>query len=243
LLQPLQKANRQTADVLGDGAAVAGAVSTDPEAIPGGSDYRRLLLSSLVMNGLRLAEEIDPLKRADCCSDLADNLLQAIVTASVKGDQENVSTLGKHLSTFVERGVSANLARVPNNDPRVTELKQIMIRTNQILAALDKTVEQATLKGNSTKLDAKSLEQIKELEKMLKDVEKSLKKVHKSFKDDDKVKDDDRKDKEPKAKGKGKKGKNADRVMIPVSPSFVICFGRPVDLCVRRLETVDPTLA
>jgi hypothetical protein len=202
LLEPLHKANRRTADVLGAGVAPAAFAADDAGAIPGGSDYRRLLLSALVMNGIRLAEEIDPLKRADCCSDLADTLLQAIVTASVKGDQGNVSSLGKHLGEFVERGVSVNLARVPPSDPRVAELKQIMQRTNQILGALDKTVENMSAKD--TRIDAKSLEQIKELEKMLKGVEKSLKKFHKSYKDGEKGKGWEEKEKEKEHKGKGK---------------------------------------
>lgn len=156
------------------------------------------------MNGLRLAEESDPLQRAECCSDLADHLLQAIVTASVKGDQHNVSALGKHLGEFVERGVSANLARVPNDDPRVAELKNVMQRTNQIMSALDQTLEQAAAKGPSGKLDPAALARLKELEKTLKDVEKSLKKVHHSFKDSDNSKEKDHRDKDDKGKGKTK---------------------------------------
>jgi hypothetical protein len=214
LLQPIQNATRQTADTLAaENAAVPG-LPHQPEALPRGSDYRRLLLSALVMNGLRLAEESDPLKRADCCSDLADHLLKAIVTASVKGDQHNVSALGLHLGEFVERGVSANLARVPSNDPRVAELKEVMQRTNQILIALDTTLDQAAMKGQSEKLDPAALERIKDLERMLKDVEKSLKKVHRAFKDGEKGKEKEKEhrdkgreredDEDRKGKGKGK---------------------------------------
>jgi hypothetical protein len=206
LLQPIQKATRQTADSLTVHHGIPQSPPHAPEAIPGGSDYRGLLLSALVMNGLRLAEESDPLKRADCCSDVADHLLQAIVTASVKGDQHNVSTLGRHLGEFVERGVSANLARVPNDDPRVAELKNVMQRTNQIMLALDQTLEQASAKGPPGQLDPAALARLKELEKTLKDVEKSLKKIHHSFKDGDKAKakEKDHKGKDEKGKGKGK---------------------------------------
>lgn len=237
LLQPLQKANRETVGVMGEGLAPAAPDPGDVAAIPGGSDYRRLLLSGLVMNGLRLAEEIDPLKRADCCSDVADVLLQAIVTASVKGDQENVSALGKHLGDFLERGVSVNLARVPSNDPRVTELKQVMLRTNQILIALDKTVEHMSVKKGPDKVDPKSLEQIKELEKMLKDVEKSLKKVHKSFKEAEKGKDKEDRDKEKDHKGKGK-AKGKSQTALPVPSLRVMGFDRLVAGESRRREFV-----
>jgi hypothetical protein len=201
LLQPMQKANRQSLDVLAADKVLARPQVEVPPSIPGGSDYRRLLLSALVMNGIRLAEETDPLKRADCCSDLADHLLQAIVTASVKGDDHNVSALGKNLGEFVDRGISVNLARVSVNDPRVAELKDLMQRTTHIMLALDRTLEQMSAKGASNKLDPASLDRLKDLEKMLKDVEKSLKKVHHAFKDGEKKKE---KEKDQKGKSKGK---------------------------------------
>lgn len=203
LLQPIQKANRQSLELLAADTIPARPPLDAPPAIPGGSDYRRLLLSALVLNGIRLAEETDPLKRADCCSDLADHLLQAIVTASVKGDDHNVSALGKNLGEFVDRGISVNLARVSVNDPRVAELKDLMQRTNHIMLALDKTLEQMSAKGAPNKLDPASLDRLKDLEKMLKDVEKSLKKVHRAFKDGEKEKEKD-KEKDHKGKGKGK---------------------------------------
>ena len=202
LLQPLQKADRQSLVVLAANDMPPKPKAEAPSAIPGGSDYRRLLLSALVLHGIRLAEETDPLKRADCCSELADHLLQAIVTASVKGDHHNVSALGKNLGEFVDRGVSVNLARVPVNDPRVAELKDVMKRTNQIMLALDKTVEQMSAKDKSNRLDPASLDRLKDLEKMLKDVEKSLKKVHRAFKDAEKEREKEQKEKEGKGKAK-----------------------------------------
>lgn len=234
LLQPIQQASRQTAETLAADVVPARGPAAGRAAIPGGSDYRRLLLSALVMNGLRLAEETDPLKRADCCSDLADHLLQAIVTASVKGDKHNVSELGKHLGEFVERGVSTNLARVPNDDPRVKELRQVMLRTSQILLALDKTVEEMAARGDGSKADS-TPDQLKNLEKMLKDVEKSLKKVQKSFKETDKGKAKDKEDK--KAKGKGK---DWSRVS-PASPTIreYACFRSTTEtLDWRRVATL-----
>src|SRR5262249_19165644 len=141
LMHPIQDAMRRTADVLANDKKASTPALGDSAAIPGGADYRGLLLSALVMNGIRLTEENDPLKRADVCSDVADNLLQAIVTASAKGDRQHVSSLGKHLGAFVDRGVSGNLARVRADDKRVAELKAIMKRTDQIMQSLDKTLE------------------------------------------------------------------------------------------------------
>jgi hypothetical protein len=245
LLQPIQQASRQTAEALSDDLAPARNPAVGRAAIPGASDYRRLLLSALVMNGFRLAEETDPLKRADCCSDLADHLLQAIVTASVKGDRHNVSELGKHLGQFVERGVSKNLARVPADDPRVTGLKQVMLRTSQILQALDKTVEGLAAREPG-EIGPESIEQLKQLEKSFKDVEKSLKKVQKAFKDVDKGKgkgkEKDEREKEKKAKGKGKeKDKDVSQALPPTQQVFpqYAWIGRPMEtLDVRRVPTL-----
>jgi hypothetical protein len=158
-----------------------------PEPMPEHPSYRYVLLTALVDNGLRLSEESDPMRRADYCSDVADHLLQAVVNASAQGKREQASVLGKHLGAFVERGVSGNLARLPQDDPRPAELKLILLRAHQTLAHLEQSLDQLAA-GTGPGPDEASFRSVKDLNKMVHDVEKRLKKIHKDIKDAEKGK-------------------------------------------------------
>jgi hypothetical protein len=106
----------------------------------------RALLGALVMQGLRLAETDDPLRRADCCSDIADNLVQTILVASATGDTEQASWLGKHLGEVMDRGVERNLARAQVIDAegaRKAEVERVSQRSAQATAALERNLERA----------------------------------------------------------------------------------------------------
>lgn len=106
----------------------------------------RNVLGSLVLNGLRLAEEDDPLRRADVCSDVADQLVQTILQASAAGDEEEASRLGKLLGDMMDHGVAANLDQVPHAEregARRDEWDQVGRRAVEASAALEKNLEQA----------------------------------------------------------------------------------------------------
>ncbi len=195
LLRPIHKATRQARERL---AGLHLPAPAPPLRLTERANSRQALLAALVLNGVRLAEEPDPLRRADYCSDVADQLLQAVFAASAQGEREQASLLSKRLGDFMQRGVSANLARVPADDPRIADLRQVMGRAAQILSALDRTLENMTAPA-ATRQDTVSWQRLKELEFTLKDVEKGLKKVQKAYKDGAKG----------QHKGKGK-GKSAD---------------------------------
>jgi hypothetical protein len=83
------------------------------------------LLPAVVRSALRLAEERDPLRRADCCADAADRLVEAIVQASAAGRAERASRLATSLGALMERGVRGNLARVPVGE--LDPLRQVRV--------------------------------------------------------------------------------------------------------------------
>ncbi len=71
-----------------------------------------LLIDTLVVQGIRLADETDPLKHAEVCTDLEDTLVQTIVDASQSNrDRDEMLKLGAYLGAMA-RAVASNLARV-----------------------------------------------------------------------------------------------------------------------------------
>jgi hypothetical protein len=183
LLLPLQTATLATRGQLGQ-PPEAGPRDADGPALPD-RPGRHVVLAALVRNGLRLAEDADPLRRADYCSDIVDHLLQAVVTASRQPDGSDVSTFTRHVGAFVDHGISANLAQVSQDDPRRLELQHIRQRAARTLAVLDQTLADLSTRTPS-QLD---VDRLKDLERVLKDVEKDVKRAHKNIKDRMKGKD------------------------------------------------------
>jgi hypothetical protein len=71
-----------------------------------------VLLEVLVVQGLRLAEEDDPLRRADRCTDVTDSLMRALLHAEDGDDAAEMARLGTCVGLFVDRAVGENLGRV-----------------------------------------------------------------------------------------------------------------------------------
>jgi hypothetical protein len=108
----------------------------------------RLLVETLVVQGLKLADENDPLKRADVCSDVADSLVRTIMEASKSGsDRQEMEKLGTYLGVVIDRGVGGNLERVDPNgaDPkRRREFERVRKRAGETMAELERTTQDSS---------------------------------------------------------------------------------------------------
>jgi hypothetical protein len=106
-------------------------VAGDP---PNGERLRQFrrdlpLIETLVDEGLVLAAEEDPVKRAQSCNVLAKSIVHEIETAAKQRDQQRTTTLGKLLQAVLVRGVAANLdlarSQLPEDPQRQPELERI----------------------------------------------------------------------------------------------------------------------
>jgi hypothetical protein len=116
-----------------------------PSPIRPGPEPTGLLIETLVVQGLRLANETEPLQRADVCCDVADNLALTIMEASKKGsDRAEMVKLGTYLGT-TNRAIASNLARVEiNNDrKRRKEFERITNRAAQTMTDLQSEIQEA----------------------------------------------------------------------------------------------------
>lgn len=94
------------------------------------------LIQALVDEGLNLAGEEEPLKRAQMCNSLAENLVQEIQLATGKGDEPRAAGLSNYLQTVLVRGVAGNLnlarRQLPPNMALPPELQSIGTRSLRI---------------------------------------------------------------------------------------------------------------
>ncbi|MBL8800168.1 MAG: hypothetical protein JNM56_40170 [Planctomycetia bacterium] len=113
---------------------------------PAQSGTLRDLLGTLVLQALLLAEENDPLRRADHCNAVAEQLVQGILLASSGGDSARAEHLGGLLGHVMERGIAPNLERIDlkNADPpRRAEAERVEQRTGQAVEVLQRNLEKA----------------------------------------------------------------------------------------------------
>jgi hypothetical protein len=110
------------------------------------SSSPRPLLETVVVEGLRLAEEDDPLRRADSCSRVVEQLVQTILLTSARGEAKPASTLGKCLGEMVDRGVVVNLNRAKVDDAdkdRMAERERVRRRVAAASAVLESNLQRA----------------------------------------------------------------------------------------------------
>jgi hypothetical protein len=106
----------------------------------------RDVLETLVVQGLRLAEEDDPLRRADCCAEVADSLAQTIVASSGAADDQQMEELGGLLRKVQNQAVQGNLDRAAGADldrDRQKEFDRVQNRAADVFAILEKTLQLA----------------------------------------------------------------------------------------------------
>src|SRR5205807_1487309 len=122
-------------------AALRGGPSNEPPPpaeLPPAADGRRDLLGLLVAQGLRRAEDDDPLCRADYCADIGDSLAQTILLADGP-DAEEAGNLGRQLGDVLDRGVAANLRQVDTGEDdaeRLAEFRRVSERGSRAVAVL-----------------------------------------------------------------------------------------------------------
>jgi hypothetical protein len=192
-LEPLGAEVRELLDVLENNRDLPPESDPGPLTIsPEDGSPLRSLLAVLVSQGLLLAEEDNPVRRASFCNDLADQLTLTSLTYSLRGDHERAWQLSKQIEKVVDRGLAANLARIQQQDPqdpRLRELERIIERSRRTLEALEKDLSLSAHGDSSTPRYA----QTRDLEKDLKDLAKSLKELGKDPKEKDKGKKDRKK--------------------------------------------------
>jgi hypothetical protein len=104
------------------------------------------LVAVLVHHGLKLAAEDDLLRRAEYCTDVADQLVDSILTATAAGDVDQAGQLGERLGQVIERGVAPNLGRAfpaDLHDPRVQQWDEVVARVGRALDVLQRNLDQA----------------------------------------------------------------------------------------------------
>lgn len=144
-LRNLATAARAASRSLSTDAVVAPEVRS-PAWQPARSGTLRDLLGTLVLHGLRLAEEDDPLKRADSCNEMAEHLVQGILLASSGGDSDRAAALGGFLGSVMDRGVGKNLDRFEPEgagELRLAHAERIGQRLGQAVQVLEDNLEKA----------------------------------------------------------------------------------------------------
>ena len=104
------------------------------------------LLADLVGHGLRLAEQDDPLDRADSGAAVVDTLTQAIVNSSDTSDADAMAKLGGYVAQFRSEAVKDNLDQVAVDDldrQGQADLDRVRQRSVAAMGLLEKTAQQA----------------------------------------------------------------------------------------------------
>ncbi len=121
------------------GAALAGfaladgPADADPAEVARQCQRDRGLLKALVERGVGLSAEADPLRRADLCNELAEELARELGHSTADRDMLRASALGGHLRTLLKRGVASNVEQgLLGGTARKGELQLIWQKTDQI---------------------------------------------------------------------------------------------------------------
>jgi hypothetical protein len=117
---------------------------TRPSKVP---EPPAFLVETLVVQGLKLADEPDPLKRADVCTDVADSLMRTIMEASQAGkDRKEMEKLGSYFGAVMVRAVFRNLDRVEvsqSDKKRQAEYRRVRQRADDTMQGLKQKLEEA----------------------------------------------------------------------------------------------------
>lgn len=133
-LSSLGAAALETGQALHDPPAAASASAPPPAPS---------LLAAVVLAGLRLGESSDALTRAEVCSELAEQLAQALPLLPTDAKTEPLAPLGDQLSALIEKGVGDNLdvaAKTPAT-PTAPKVEQVRSRRDRACATLRRNLE------------------------------------------------------------------------------------------------------
>ncbi len=154
MLRPLCVVSRESADRLEaerSPTLPAATIATGPAP----------LLTALVHQGLRLAEETDLVRRADLCAELASFLAPAVVLLSTGGDAGAAQELSECMSDMLEFGAADSLEAAGDaGQGRQEDVEKVLRRSAQAVAVLERNLSQvpeAARAGLRQALDAAQL--------------------------------------------------------------------------------------
>ncbi len=141
---------------------VPAAAAEDPVLPSGAADQTRrfrqdnALIETLVQGGVRLAGQDDPMKRAECCNEVAERLAAEIQQAAENRNKERVAELGQYLHALLEQGVAANLSaarkQIPAGSTRERNLHAIRDRAEKLVRPLEEQLRRDSEKENQQEL-------------------------------------------------------------------------------------------
>lgn len=145
LVRPLQTSTQEAVELLRAGKAPV----SRPASLPG---QEQPLVAHLVHQGLRLATEQDPVRRADLSAELSPRVATAVVHLSVQGAPEQSANLELGLAELMENGVVSNLERAkpPVDKPgREADLERMRKKAAQAMEVLEKNLANARAIGRA----------------------------------------------------------------------------------------------
>jgi hypothetical protein len=108
-------------------------------------ERNRALIRDLVASGIRLAQEEDPLLRADCCHSLAERVVDEIQHAATGQDMDRAVQLSEHLHLVVKLGVANNLRTVrfesTPNSTREVDVQRVGAQVRELIDPLEELLQ------------------------------------------------------------------------------------------------------
>ncbi|MFO0965587.1 MAG: hypothetical protein U0793_08395 [Gemmataceae bacterium] len=107
------------------------------------AEFRRDLdlIESFVDEALSLAEQDDPLQRAQTCNALADRLGQQVKRASSDPKTKRLAALGEMMQAVLVRGVADNLERAREDKPSYKDFVRVGGKINEMTGAMERLLK------------------------------------------------------------------------------------------------------
>ncbi len=138
-----------------------------PAAQPPAVVSKRSLLQMLVVSSLQVAQEEDPVKRAEHSTDVAGRLADTLVEQAGKGDADDAKRLAESLEKVMERGVQGNLDNLDldkMDDVRRKQVDRVQERAEAAMQKLQPNLLQMPIEAQKNLIRA--LELAEQLQKM-----------------------------------------------------------------------------
>jgi hypothetical protein len=107
----------------------------------------QVLIEALVDSTLRLADEEDPLARAEACAEVADRFAAELQGSARQRDAVRAAEIGRHLHDLLAQGVAANLqaARrlIPSGSTGEDKLRDVSRKALLLMQTLDASLRSA----------------------------------------------------------------------------------------------------
>ncbi len=143
-------------------ALQGGPDSAPPAAAPPAVVTKRSLLQVLVVSSLQVAQEEDPVKRAEHSTDVAGRLADTLVEQAGKGVSDETNRLAESLEKVMERGVQGNLDKLDvdeMDDVRRKQFDRVQKRAGAAVQKVQPNMQQLPREAQLTLLRALELSQ------------------------------------------------------------------------------------